>query len=562
MDPAIVCCMSSPGLKSHLVKYLNSARRSSPTEGTLGSIQLIFQVRFLITYGGSDPANKAPQDCPDPSTFIRPQKCLSLVQLTISLSRSDTVKCESLLLQNLPLEILLMILEFLSPSDLIRFFCINKWALSYASLFCRLNPLHFYRCNLNIASSGEDKRILMLALSTWSRISELDTRWQVVRKAADLAKLLPFVDQNIPSQTLDPRAPLQLANHRLGLHEDFLDIPLDAKSIEVCSIQLEGNRYICGIGFNIGRSKSFCGHKTKNIHIINIDSIKTEMIGIAVDALGVRNIKYGTLWLFDDSGSICCWQGPSVGRGHRKIRIIRDVSRVMACFVYSDYSQRLQALKFRYLSWNREVPLFEETILMKKKHPSLSDHEFIAEDYYVQQHPEQEKELVDKFGNIPVQAMWFDQDIQTIKLYTGDGFRGITGLSIQTASQVCFIGSCHTDPRTLTLYTHEVLSEIDVRTSRSFPLALTVSVVDLVAENTILIFQKFRTSYDRELSSEPYGLSNSEIQHTIKTLRPPAGSHMRGLYFRIEGSTIDSIGIIINNPIRNAALHSGHGYLS
>ncbi|OJD26511.1 hypothetical protein ACJ73_02106 [Blastomyces percursus] len=190
--------------------------------------------------------------------------------------------------------------------------------------------------------------------------------------------------------------------------------------------------------------------------------------------------------------------------------------------------------------WHHEAPLFEETILMKNKHPSLSGHGFIVKEYYVQQHPERERELVDKFGNIPVEAMWFDQDLQTIEIYTNDvtGITGITGISVQTSSETCSIGICHTNPRTcttnprtLTLYTDEVLTEVDVRTSSSYFLALT-----------------FRTNHNRELSSDLHGsLSNVGIQHTIKTLRPPPGSRMTGLYFRLEGTIIDSIGMILRS---------------
>ena len=131
-----------------------------------------------------------------------------------------------------------MILEYLIPTDFVWFFRTSKRALSHANLFCHLNPLHFYRCNINPACTGKDERFLMIALSTWPRVSELDTRWRVVRQAADLAKLLPFVEHDAPvGQKFNPRAPVQPANHQFGLHENFLDIPFDAKAMEVYSLE-------------------------------------------------------------------------------------------------------------------------------------------------------------------------------------------------------------------------------------------------------------------------------------------------------------------------------------
>lgn len=222
-----------------------------------------------------------------------------------------------------------MILEYLSPSDLIRFFRTNKRALFYANIFYRLNSLHFYRCGINITDVGNDIRILMISLSTWHHFPELDARWQIVSKAAELAKLLLFVNESSQVvQTFNPRAPLQPIDHQFGLCEDFLKIPLTVKTIEICSIYLNGKHYACGIGFNTEKSRFFIGHETGRFHIINIGAT-TETIGLAMDALGVRSIKYGnSQWLFGDPRSIDCWEGLSIGQENRKIRIIHDVSTI------------------------------------------------------------------------------------------------------------------------------------------------------------------------------------------------------------------------------------------
>ena len=218
-----------------------------------------------------------------------------------------------------------MILEYLSPSDLVRFFCTSKWALSHANLLCRSNPLHFYRCRVGAC---KDQRILMIALSSWSCYSELDTRWQIVREAAELARLLPSTEQNdtVP-QTFDPGAPLRPINHQSGLHESLLNIPPDAKTITVCSVQLRGQHYVRGIEIDTGQSSLFVGRKTKSLHTMNIPSATTETIGLAMDSLGVRSINYATCqWSSGDPSSIGCWEGLSVRRAKRKIRVIHDVT--------------------------------------------------------------------------------------------------------------------------------------------------------------------------------------------------------------------------------------------
>ena len=209
----------------------------------------------------------------------------------------------------LPSEILVIVLEYLSPSDLVRFFRTSKEALSHANLFCRTNPFHFYRCSTNTTGTEEDKRILMIAFSTWDRLCELDRRWEIVQRIAGNARLIPLLDgKSLPVPTFDPRAPLQTVSHRFGLCQDFLDIPDHAEVIEVSSIGLKGKRYVCGIGFVSGDSRVFCGNRTEHISMVNVSSPTIDTIELAVDALGVRSIKYGNSpWLFGDPSLICCW---------------------------------------------------------------------------------------------------------------------------------------------------------------------------------------------------------------------------------------------------------------
>ncbi|KAE8420923.1 hypothetical protein BDV36DRAFT_305859 [Aspergillus pseudocaelatus] len=454
--------------------------------------------------------------CPDPCVYIRPQKCLLQSEETELLLQPGIARCRGPSLLRLPSEILTIVLEYLSPSDLVRFFRTSKEALFQANLFCRTNPFHFYRCSTNTTGTEEDKRLLMIAFSTWDRLCELDRRWEIVKRVAGSAKLIPLLDgKRLPVPTFDPRAPLQAVSHRFGLCQDFLDIPDHAEVIEVSSIALEGKRYVCGIGFVSGNSRVFCGNRTEHIRMIDVSSPTIDTIELAVDALGVRSIKYGNLpWLFGDPSSICCWRGLSLRQNHQKIRIVRD------------------ALKLRDLSWYQETtPSFQETILMKNRPFSLPSHGLIAEEHYVQRRPERERGLVRRFGKFPVEAMWFERDLRAIQIYGTGGLNGIIGISVQVLSDTYRVGACHLVPASITLNApHEILAEIDVRTSEPYPLAVT-----------------FRTNHNRELSSEANGLLGLGVSHSIKTLRPPPGYRITGLYFRLEGLTLDSLGLILGS---------------
>ncbi|PKY00063.1 hypothetical protein P168DRAFT_285576 [Aspergillus campestris IBT 28561] len=353
-----------------------------------------------------------------------------------------------------------MVLPYLSPADLVRLFRTSKELLSYADLFCRTNPLHFYRCGTNTAGTEEGKRVLMIALSTWTRLDELNRRWEIVRRAADIARLVPLLAKQLPSiPTLDPGAPLRAVSHSFGLCESFVDIPDHAETIEVCNITLDGKYYVCGIGFISKESSVFCGQRTEHVQTVNI-SRPTDKIEMAVDALGVRSIKYGSsLWLGDPSVTRC-WRGLSLRETHRKIRIVRD------------------ALKFRDLSWDRETASsFEETLLIKESIPSLWRHRLFTEEYYAQSYPERERELVNLFGRIPVEAVSFDRDLHAIRIHGINGSSGIDGLSIQTESGTYSVGACHRAPASMTLDApHESLAEIDVRTACLYSLAVTVRI--------------------------------------------------------------------------------------
>ncbi|RAL04039.1 F-box protein [Aspergillus ibericus CBS 121593] len=457
--------------------------------------------------------NRFPYMWPDPYTILTPRKSLSSSEDSWLFFKPGKAHYGSTFLFKLPPEIMLLILQHLPPSDLVRFFRTSRQALSYASLFCQLNPLHFFRCSTGATNCSEDKQILMLALSTWTRYEELDLRWQLVTKVCELAKLLSFLSDIglAVGPTPNPRAPLLHVQHQHGLHEDLIEIPNNVKNIQVCSILLAGRRYICGIGVDTGESCLFYGNKTESLRTLDINNRELEAIGLAEDALGVRSMRCGTSpWVFGDPETLGCWGGLSVPQGRRKIQIIRD------------------ALKIRYLNWYHETaPLFEETLLIRNQHPSLSSHEFISEELYVQRNQGKERGLVTRFGNFPTEAIRFSRELQHLTLHGGGGLNGISGLSIQTNSESYCVGSCKGASSSMTLHTpDESLSEIDVRISNLYPLALI-----------------FRTSWNRELFVEPRQLGEG-VQCEIKALRPPPDHCITGLYFRFEGSVIVSVGLI------------------
>ncbi|PLN86903.1 hypothetical protein BDW42DRAFT_936 [Aspergillus taichungensis] len=216
--------------------------------------------------------------CPDPCQTIRPLKCLLPSERTELLLQPGQTRQDRPSLLRLPSEILVMILAYLSPSDLAWFFRTSKEALSYADIFCRTSPL-------------------------------------------------------------------RTVGHSFGFRESFVDIPDHAKMMEVCSIVLDDERYVCGIGFVSRKLSVFCGHRTKCVQQVRITNPRTDTIEMAVDALGVRSIKYGDApWLGDPSVTRC-WRGLSLREKRPRIRIVHD------------------ALKFRDLSWERKTaPSFPEIL--------------------------------------------------------------------------------------------------------------------------------------------------------------------------------------------------------
>ncbi|PYH28518.1 uncharacterized protein BO87DRAFT_381261 [Aspergillus neoniger CBS 115656] len=454
----------------------------------------------------------APNTCPDPFTPLRPQKSIPSSRETCLFLQANLNNDSSIPLFKLPSEVLLLVLGYLSPSDLVRFFRTSKQALSYANVFCCSHPLHFFRCDAHTGKDSDDKRPLMIAFSIWPRYHELDLRWQIVIKIAELARLLPLLDVKASAaRDLDHEGP-SLIGFQYGLSEEFMDIPVTVKRLIGYAILLNDVYYVCGVGFIACGSESFIGSKTGSLRIIDICHYPTDEIWLAEDALGVRSLKYGNSpWLFGDPEYLGCWEGISLRHGPRRLRISRD------------------ALKFRHLSWLHQSDLFfEETLLVRNEHPSRSSQNVLERELYVQQNPTWESELVNKFGKVPTEAMWFSKDLKIIKIYAEGRLGGITGISMCTGSDDHSVGLCKGRFSFLELRTpHEIVTEIDVWKCEISPLALT-----------------FRTNHNRQLSTEPcqHGI---EVSFSIKTLRAPPNYHIRGLLLRFENSILACIGLIL-----------------
>ena len=217
-----------------------------------------------------------------------------------------------------------MILEYLPPSHVIQFLRVSKGALIYTNKFCAQNPHYFYQCS----DAFNNVIIALIRRFSSSDYRELDMRWKIVSRIANIAALTPLIPKDsIDTMTLNPRAPLQPISHRFGLHEVIVRIPDHIKAIDVCSIVVEGHYYVCGIGFQSKATYSFYGNRTGLLQRSSFPNTVVDTFGFAVDALGMRCIKWGDFRLSSEGlDSIGCWEGLSLKHKRQEVRIIYDVS--------------------------------------------------------------------------------------------------------------------------------------------------------------------------------------------------------------------------------------------
>jgi len=183
----------------------------------------------------------------------------------------------------------------------------------------------------------------MLVLDLYSRASQthyvgLDKRWELVSTVTHLARYLSTFQKKCETvPTFDMRAPLRPINHPFGLHEIIAEIPDDTTEIEVHSIVLHENLYVCGLGFSHGLARLFVGNQSKTVNKVGVSHTDFDVVGFIVDALGIRTLRFGdSPWFCGGPESLKCWEGITRRRGATKIRIVLDVSILAYAWMISD----------------------------------------------------------------------------------------------------------------------------------------------------------------------------------------------------------------------------------
>ncbi|KAL5357282.1 hypothetical protein BJX96DRAFT_10566 [Aspergillus floccosus] len=236
-----------------------------------------------------------------------------------------------------------MILAYLSPSDAIQLFLASKHLLLYADVFCDREPHYFYRFS-GQDEDESDKRRLILAIAAKlprPRHRELDLRWEIISKIAEIARVMPILYTSpIVVRSLDPIAPLQSLNHGYGLREIIVQLPEQIEAIDVSTMALDDRHYVCGIGLRNGTTYSFYGHKTEHLQTTRFSAVQENTMVFVQDELGTRSLRWGTCQslqenLYDHKW----WEACSMKQNLQEIRIVHD------------------ALKFRQIDWRCDCPL-------------------------------------------------------------------------------------------------------------------------------------------------------------------------------------------------------------
>ena len=106
---------------------------------------------------------------------------------------------------------------------------------------------------------------------------------------------------------------------------------------------------------------------------------------------------------------------------------------------------------------------------MKDRHSFRHGH--ISREHFWQRDPQQETELVSRFGSFTTEAVWLDQDLCGITMFCDVG--GIYGISIHTLSRSYSFGFTAGIAKYFPLQgPSEVLTEVDVHTSSQFAFPL------------------------------------------------------------------------------------------
>ncbi|XRM38466.1 hypothetical protein ABZX51_001881 [Aspergillus tubingensis] len=270
-----------------------------------------------------------------------------------------------------------MILEYLSPTDLVRLFCTSKIALDYGVSFMRTKSDQFYRC-------------------------------------------IPADNEESTPPTVEIWATKTLVNHAYGLWNSFADLPTDLEVIMVYGIRIKDHVYVCGIDFLTRSTHQHVGHHSKLVSRVEILSTQVDVVCFLEDAFGIRSLKFGhSAWSFEEPKSDQCWEGFSIRRREGRLRIVRD------------------AVKFRHIGWCFDTtPSFEETLLVRNSNAFWKSH--IDENYYFPLYPYREEQLVSEIGNFTVEALWVTEDLSGVTIYSEPDW--ISGVAIHDSSGTSIVG--------------------------------------------------------------------------------------------------------------------------
>ncbi|PYH31091.1 uncharacterized protein BO87DRAFT_399789 [Aspergillus neoniger CBS 115656] len=360
-----------------------------------------------------------------------------------------------------------MILEYLSPTDLLRLFCTSKIALDYGDSVMRTKPRQFYR------------------------------------------KLIRYIATESIPPTVEIWAPKKLVNHAYGLWNSFADLTTGVEVITVYGIRIKDHVYVCGIDFLTRSTHQHIGHHSKLVSRVEILPTQVYFVYFLADAFGIRGLKFGfSAWSFEEPKSDQCWEGFSIRRREGRLRIVRD------------------AVKFRYIGWCSDTtPSFEETLLVRSRNAFYKSD--IDENDYFPLYPYREEQLVSDFGNVTVEALWVTEDLSGVTIYSDPDV--ISGVAMHDSSGTSIVGDDAGDKDYLPIHgPDEFLAGVVVRMHPFYDFPLL----------------KLKTNRGRQCSSLS---SVSEEEYSSRNIETLEDCYIKGFYFRLEFSSILSIGVIYGN---------------
>ncbi|KAI2090778.1 hypothetical protein LOZ36_001259 [Ophidiomyces ophidiicola] len=390
----------------------------------------------------------------------------------------------------LPVEILMMILDLVSSETLVNIFCSSSDMMTLALLYCKCHPYHFYRF-IGPLSSQEDVSNVVHAIFygfSEQKYLALDFRWRLLR----IMKLHAYNIANISSSyTPHHSTELQLSPLiSLRLYQTFqVSIPKYVTTLEVFTIPVNSQHYVCGIGWMIDSQLVLHGRYSNKQSHLSYHSGNT--LYFIENPLGIKAVKFGnTTWVDRTSELKSEWEGCSLADGSSELLITAD------------------CLKFRSIRWLKSAVSFEETL-----------------DY------ESEATLIQQFGNFATESVIFKPDLRGITMYYDCVLSGIVGICLHSTTETDCIGYDTGLAKFFPIHgPNEFITDIQIRFCSSLLKTLTIGV---------------RTNWNRYCF---FGSSPSpHLEYETRIFRAPNMHFICGVYFRVERhSYIRSLGVIIS----------------